>query len=123
ALTSAVFDHAPTGFRNAWLWLPIAAGVFGTAVAVTLGIIERPTAADLWTYVAAMLLLIAVGAIGAILHVAHDLTMGCRFVPERFLRGAPAMAPLLFSNMGLVGLLALLPENPGSRDDAGLRRR
>jgi hypothetical protein len=29
-------------------------------------------------------------------------------VPERFLRGAPIMAPMLFANMGLIGLIVLL---------------
>ena len=48
----------------------------------------------------AMLLLIAVGGIGAV-------------VVERFLRGAPVLASLLFANVGLLGLLVLLdPAEP-----------
>jgi hypothetical protein len=109
ALVSSALDHAATGFRDPWLWLPLAVGVFATAVALVLGIVSRPMRLDLWTYVAAMVLAILVGAVGAVLHLEHDLASGNRFVPERLLRGAPFMAPLLFSNMGLVGLLALLP--------------
>ena len=60
-----------------------------------------------------MLLLLAVGAIGGFLHLAHDVGPGRHLVAERLLRGAPLMAPLLFSNMGLVGLVALLPEHAG----------
>jgi hypothetical protein len=109
ALVSSVLDHAATGFRNPWLWLPTAAGVFAAVVATLLGAIRRPTAADLWTYVGAMFLLLAVGAIGAFLHLTFDLGPGGHLVSERLLRGAPLMAPLLFSNMALVGLVALLP--------------
>ena len=84
-------------------------------VATVLGMIERPTRADLWTYVGAMILLLAIGVAGAGLHLLFNLGPSRQLVPERLLRGAPLMAPLLFSNMGLVGLIALLPE----REHAG----
>ena len=29
-LLSSTLDHARTGFTNPWLWIPLAAGVFGT---------------------------------------------------------------------------------------------
>ena len=75
---------------------------------MTLGAIERPTRADLITYTVAMLLLIVVGVVGALLHVNANLIAGGTVVPERFIRGAPFLAPLLFSNMGVLGLIALL---------------
>ena len=53
-------------------------------------------------------LLIVVGVIGSILHVGDNLTSRGDFVVERFIRGAPFLAPLLFSNMGALGLIALL---------------
>ena len=45
-------------------------------MAALLGMIDRPTRSDLLTYVAAMVLLIIVGVIGASLHIKHDLTAG-----------------------------------------------
>ena len=111
ALVSSVLDHAATGFHDAWLWLPTAGGTFAMVVATMLGAIERPTTADLWTFVGAMILLLAIGAVGAVLHLLVALGPSGQIVPERLLRGAPLMAPLLFSNMGLVGLVALLPEH------------
>ncbi len=105
---SSVLDHARTNFENPWLWVPTAAGVFGTVVAMTLGAIDRPTRADLTTYTVTMLLLIVVGVVGALLHVGFDRTALGVVVPERFIRGAPVLAPLLFSNMGALGLIALL---------------
>jgi hypothetical protein len=105
---SSVLDHARTDFENPWLWVPTAAGVFGTVVAVTLGAIDRPNLSDLVTYTAAMILLILVGVVGAWLHVNINLTSQGAIVPERFIRGAPFLAPLLFSDMGALGLIALL---------------
>jgi hypothetical protein len=105
---SSVLDHARTNFENPWLWIPTAVGIFGTVVAVTLGAIDRPLRADLITYTVAMVLLIAVGVTGAVLHIDINLTAAGTVVGERFVRGAPFMAPLLFSNMGALGLIALL---------------
>jgi len=105
---SSVLDHARTHFENPWLWLPTAAGVFGTVVAVILGAIERPRRADLVIYTLTMLLLIVVGVVGSVLHIGDNLTSRGDFVVERFIRGAPFLAPLLFSNMGMLGLIALL---------------
>lgn len=105
---SSVLDHARTGFENDWLWIPTTVGVFGTVVGVTLGFIARPTRADLITFVVAMLLLIATGLIGAWLHINDNLTLSGAFVAERFIRGAPFLAPLLFANMGALGLIVLL---------------
>lgn len=55
-----------------------------------------------------MLLLILVGVIGALLHVLTNLTSGGVIVTERFIRGAPFLAPLLFANMGALGLISIL---------------
>jgi hypothetical protein len=107
-LISSVLDHARTNFDNPWLWVPTTAGVFATVVAVGLSLVARPTRSDVITYVVTMVVLILVGTVGAVLHVQADLTSRSLFVPERFIRGAPFLAPLLFSNMGVLGLLALL---------------
>jgi hypothetical protein len=112
---SSALDHARTNFENPWLWAPTAVGVFGTVVAVTLGAIGRPTRSDLMTYLGAMLLLMLVGVTGAVLHIRQDLVAQGSIVVERFLRGAPILAPLLFSNMGALGLIALLdPVEPSA---------
>lgn len=112
-IISSVLDHARADFANPWLWLPNVIGIFGTAVAVTLGAINKPTRADLITYFVAMILLIIVGVTGFLLHVSTNLTADGTIVLERFIRGAPFMAPLLFANVGTIGLIALLdPAEP-----------
>ena len=116
---SSVLDHARTGFTNPWLWLPTTVGAFTTVVAVALGAIRRPTRSDLITYAAAMVLMLVVGIVGFALHVSFNLVGQGTIVVERFLRGAPFLAPLLYCNMGTLGLLVLLdpaePTVPGSK--------
>jgi len=107
-LLSSVLDHARTNFANPWLWAPTFIGVFATAVTLAMGAYSRLERADLLTYVAAMLVMMGVGLLGAVLHTTHNLGDLGTFLDERFLRGAPILAPLLFANMGLLGLIVLL---------------
>jgi hypothetical protein len=105
---SSVLDHARTNFENPWLWLPTTIGVFGTMVALILGTIRSPRRGELLTFVVAMLLLVLVGVLGVALHVLRNLGLENAIVMERFLRGAPFLAPMLFSDMGALGLVILL---------------
>lgn len=105
---SSVLDHARTDFDNPWLWLPTAIGIFGTVVAVVVGTMEQPRRGDLITYIVAMLLLILVGMLGVLLHIQRNLAMENTIVVERFVRGAPFLAPMLFADMGALGLVVLL---------------
>ncbi len=105
---SSVLDHARINFENPWVWLPTMAGILGTVVAVTLGIIEKPSRIDLTVYATVMIMLIVVGSIGFFLHLNSNLVAQGTIIVERFLRGSPTLAPLLFANMGLLGLLVLL---------------
>lgn len=107
-LISSVLDHARFNLENPWVWLPIIAGLFSTATAIALGIIRRPTREDLSVYAVSMALLIVVGVIGWFLHLNSSLGPRGVVVIERFLRGSPLLGPLLFANVGLMGLLALL---------------
>ncbi len=105
---SSVLDHARTGFVNPWLWIPTVTGVFGVLVAFGLGAMRSSSRAEIGVHVGAMILLILTGLIGSWLHIQENLTAGGQFVAERFIRGAPFLAPLLFANMGALGLIALL---------------
>ena len=55
-----------------------------------------------------MVLMMLVGVVGLILHVRADLTSLGAIIGERFVRGAPFLAPLLFADMGMFGLAALI---------------
>jgi hypothetical protein len=108
-LISAVLDHARTSFQNPWLWVPIVVGALGVISPLVLAMIPKPSRGDLLIYSLVMVLLLLVGVLGAGLHILDNLTSRGELVVERFIRGAPFLAPLLFSNMGILGLLNLYP--------------
>jgi hypothetical protein len=105
---SSVLDHARTHFANPWLWLPTAAGILGIIVILGIATLDKPRRADLVVYLVTMLILIIVGVIGAFLHIGTNLIAEGTILGERFIHGAPFLAPLLFSNMGALGLVVLL---------------
>ena len=107
-LLSSVLDHGRAQFDNPWLWPPVAVGIFATIVAFGLAVIDRPTRGDIAFDFVGMVLLILIGVTGFVLHVRFDLTTQNVIVVERFLRGAPFLAPMLFANMGMVGLITLM---------------
>ncbi len=108
ATLSSVLDHARFNLNNPWVWLPTMAGLFGVAVSLIMGFIARPTRWDISVYIGAMLLLLLVALIGFVLHVNTSLIPRGTIVVERFIRGSPLLAPLLFANVALLGLLVLL---------------
>jgi hypothetical protein len=110
AASSSVMDHARTGFVNPWLWAPTLGGTFGAVVAFFLGTQAHPTRADLITYTAAIGLQLILGPTGLLLHILSDLGPDNAIIIERFIRQAPLMAPMLFADMGLLGLIALLDD-------------
>lgn len=112
-VVSSVLDHARTDFGNPWLWLATAAGIYATVVAAALAAIDHPTRSAVLPYVVGMLLMLLIGVAGSLLHIRHDLASQSVVVIERLIRGAPPLAPLLFSDMGLIGLVVLLdPSEP-----------
>ncbi|MCD4685242.1 MAG: hypothetical protein K8S97_04830 [Anaerolineae bacterium] len=120
---TAVLDHARTGFENDWLWIPTLIGVFSTFVGFGMALIEKPHRVDLTIYVLTTVLLVITGLVGAYLHIADNLTSRGIIVTERFIRGAPFLAPLLFANVGALGMFVLLDPRskelkPSDADDA-----
>jgi len=115
-LISSVLDHARTDFRNPWLWLPTAVGVFSAVVSFALAAFDKISKQDVVVYIIAMGLLIAVGLIGLVLHILLNLTSEGLVIQERFIRGAPFLAPTLYANMGLLGLLVLLDPTERTKD-------
>jgi hypothetical protein len=105
---SSTLDHARTDFSNPSVWIPTIVGIFGTVIAAALGFISRPGRGELSVYFIAMVLLIITGVIGLGLHINENLVAEGTIVVERFLRGSPFLAPLLFANMGLLGMIVLM---------------
>jgi hypothetical protein len=115
SLISMIFDHARTGFVNPWLWFSAAVGIFGTVIPIFIGALNNPGRSDYMIYTASMIALVLLGTLGLVLHINENLIAGGQIVTERFIRGAPFLAPMLFADMGTLGLIALLDpnEHPG----------
>lgn len=105
---SSVLDHARTQFENPWLWVPTVVGTLATIVGFHMAVLERPHRYDVAIFLFTLALLVLTGLIGTVLHIDDSLTSRNAFVAERFIRGAPILAPLLFANIGAFGLLILL---------------
>lgn len=105
---SSTYDHARSNFATPWVWIPLLVGIYGTVVAIALGFIKQPSRGDLTTYTIAMVLFIVTGLLGFVLHADTNLVAERAIVVERFIRGSPLLAPMLYANVGLLGLVALL---------------
>jgi hypothetical protein len=89
-------------------------------VAVSLAWVREMRRSDLLIFCLSMFLLTVVGATGLALHVDANLKAQGTIVGERFLHGAPFLAPLLYANMGMLGLITLLdPSEEASYFPAG----
>ncbi len=114
-LLSSVLDHAHTDFSNPWLWVPTTAGVLGTVAPLIMGFLDAPSRSDIVTYAASMVLILFVGVVGVVLHVRTNLVVDGAVVGERFIRGAPLLAPMLFADIATFGLLVLLDSDERGR--------
>lgn len=109
ATVSAFIDHSRTNFEDIFVWIPEILGLFASVVTITLALYKRPTASDYFIFFWTMMLMILVGVMGMALHINVDLPEGGEgIVLERFIRGAPPMAPMLFANMGLLGIITMV---------------
>lgn len=122
-LVSSVLDHAHTDFSNPWLWVPTTAGVLGTILPLLMAVLDRPTPWDVRVYVGGMVLILLVGMVGAGLHLESNLVLQDVIVGERFIRGAPLLAPMLFGDIATFGLLVLLDPDETRRLDRKYRLR
>jgi hypothetical protein len=114
-------DHAQNGFFNPLEWVPVASS------AIAVGFLLVPFLMRVnQTYVrlCALVLLVQaiVGVLGFGFHAAADLRQPGGTLFDRILSGAPPMAPLLFPNLVILGLIGLWVLSSGreNRRTAGL---
>jgi hypothetical protein len=107
-------DHAGNGFFNPLEWVPVAA----SAVAVgflTVPLLMQVSLRYLDLCVGILLLEACIGAWGFILHALGNLRGPSIHAFDNFIYGAPPLAPLLFPNLmvlGVIGLWQLRAERP-----------
>jgi len=109
ATLSAFLDHARTNFQDFFVWTPVVLGVFGAVVTTLMAVYSHHTHADYFIFFWVMFLMIVMGVLGLGLHINADLPEGSAGIQlERFIRGAPVLAPMLFAIMGAFGLITMI---------------
>ena len=118
ATLSAFFDHARTGFESFFVWIPVVLGIFASVVTSLMALYQQRSRADYFIFFWIMVMMVAMGVLGLGLHINADLPEGeAGLQMERFIRGAPVMAPMLFAIMGSFGLIAMI-DAPVEEEDA-----
>lgn len=99
-------DHAGNGFFRPVEWVPVAASAI--AIGFLFVPLLMPIARQYIDLCALILLLEAgVGLWGFVLHASANLRGPSVHAFDNFINGAPPMAPLLFPNLMVLGIIAL----------------
>jgi hypothetical protein len=104
-LTLSLLDHAQNAFFRPVEWLSVVAAAFGVAFLFVAWI--KPEGPVLYAALVVMGVEAAIGAVGFVLHVAADLHRAAARITDRFVFGAPAFAPLLFTDIAVLGVIAI----------------
>jgi hypothetical protein len=99
-------DHAQNGFFNPLEWAPVVASAVAVGFLVV-PFLMQTTTGFLWLSAGVLTIEALVGLLGFALHGAAILRQPGSGLFERILSGAPPMAPLLFPNLVLLGLIGL----------------
>jgi hypothetical protein len=105
AVTS-IIDHAQYGY-NVYKLIAIVFGIFATSVVLTAALSNHWTKKDELVYFWTMIAAIVVGVMGFGFHLSADLAGTGKISLERMLVFAPVFAPLLYSDLGMLGLIVV----------------
>jgi hypothetical protein len=99
-------DHAANGFFYRLEWAPVVASALAVGFLIV-PLLTRVSRFYIELCAAIMLLEVAVGIWGFVLHAAGNLRGPSTHAFDNFIYGAPPMAPLLFPNLAVLGLIAI----------------
>ena len=102
----SVADHAQNGFYYSLEWVPVVASALAVGF-LAVPLITRVSRKFIELCAAILLLEAAVGLWGFILHTKANLDGPSIRAFDNFVYGAPPMAPLLFPNLMVLGIIAL----------------
>ena len=99
-------DHAMNGFFRAIEWFPVVSSAFAVGFLLS-ALLTRADRRFLKLCAIVLGLEAAVGIAGFALHMLADLRQPGLTLFDRLITGAPPLAPLLFPNLVVLGLIAL----------------
>ncbi len=99
-------DHAGNGFFNPFEWVPVIASAIAIGFLIV-PMLMRVSRQYIDLCAAILLLEAGVGLWGFILHASGNLRGPSIHAFDNFIYGAPPMAPLLFPNLMVLGIIAL----------------
>ena len=99
-------DHAGNGFFNPLEWVPVVASAIAVGF-LTVPLVMRVSRPYIDLCGAILLLEAGVGLWGFVLHAEGNLRGPSVHAFDNFIYGAPPMAPLLFPNLMVLGIIAL----------------
>ena len=99
-------DHAENGFFFPLEWVPVVASALAVGF-LTVPLVMRVSRAFIDVCATLLLLEAAVGLWGFLLHTKANLEGPSLHGFDNFIYGAPPMAPLLFPNLMVLGIVAL----------------
>jgi hypothetical protein len=105
AVTS-IIDHAQYGYTF-YKMIAIIFGLFATSVVLYISVAKDWTKGDGLVYFWTMISAVIVGVLGFGFHLSADLAGTGVISMERILAFAPVLAPLLYSDLGMLGLLVV----------------
>ena len=111
----ALLDHAQNGLFHWTEWIPVVSAAFAVGF-LLLVLVRRHETTFIRISYGVLGVQVAVGMLGFVLHVTSDV--GRRTLPlaERFVFGAPAFAPLLFTDLAALAAIGLWAMSQASRD-------
>jgi len=103
---TSIIDHAQYGYTFYKL-IAIVYGLFASSVVISLCVAKTWSKGDELVYFWTMISAVVVGVLGFGFHLSADLAGTGALSLERILAFAPVLAPLLFCDLGLLGLLVV----------------
>lgn len=103
---TSIIDHAQYGYTF-YKMIAIIFGLFASSVVISLCVSKSWGKGDELVYFWTMIAAVVVGVMGFGFHLSADLAGTGAFSLERILAFAPVLAPLLFCDLGLLGLLVV----------------
>ena len=101
----SLLDHAQNGFFHWTEWIPVIAAAFGASFLLV--ICWQPGAEIIRAARVVLAVEATVGVLGSVFHLTADLERPRVPVVDGLLFGAPAFAPLLFTDLAALGAIAL----------------